>query len=217
MKFGQILVCCMTNISNMFLAECWRLETSSRLFYDFIKMTIQQDLAIFNGWHIPVLSFIHLFKKMKHWNRGLFGYWVIGAGCWIKKDLEASTSPPNCSKDYWKLLLLLISINWPVLVTSWAAVEKIYLEMHLVSWTNIHHDIKDLVNHGMVKNAKIWISWERKIIFLWNKNFFNLCSRWHTLRSYRFVVEVTFKACLKTVCIGECFYILVLVTPDCRC
>ena len=37
MKFGQILVCCMTNISNMFLAECWRLETSSRLFYYFIK------------------------------------------------------------------------------------------------------------------------------------------------------------------------------------
>ena len=55
MKFGQILVCCMTNISNMFLAECWRLETSSRLFYDFIKMTIQQDLVIFNGWHIPFL------------------------------------------------------------------------------------------------------------------------------------------------------------------
>ena len=47
--FGQIVMCCMTNIFNMFLAECWRLETSSRLFYDFIKMTIQQDLAIFNG------------------------------------------------------------------------------------------------------------------------------------------------------------------------
>ena len=39
-KFGQILVCCKTNISNMFLAQDWRLETSSRLFYDFIKMTI---------------------------------------------------------------------------------------------------------------------------------------------------------------------------------
>ena len=55
MKFGQIVVCYMTNISNMFLAECWRLETSSRLFYDFIKMAIQQDLAIFNGRHIPML------------------------------------------------------------------------------------------------------------------------------------------------------------------
>ena len=39
-KFGQKLVCCMTNISNMFLAECLRLETSSRLFYDFNKMII---------------------------------------------------------------------------------------------------------------------------------------------------------------------------------
>ena len=48
MKFGQMLVCCMTSISNMFLAgnwklenECWRLETSSRLFYDFIKIPTQ--------------------------------------------------------------------------------------------------------------------------------------------------------------------------------
>ena len=78
MKFGQILVCCMANISNMFLAECWRLETSSRLFYDFIKMTIQQDLIIFNG----------------------------------------------------------------------------YSKIHLVSCTNTHHDVTDLVNHGMVKNTK---------------------------------------------------------------
>ena len=39
-KFGQTLVCCKTNISNMFLAQDWRLETSSTLFYDFIKMTI---------------------------------------------------------------------------------------------------------------------------------------------------------------------------------
>ena len=34
-----ILACYMTNISNMFLAECWRLKTSSRLFSHFIKMT----------------------------------------------------------------------------------------------------------------------------------------------------------------------------------
>ena len=40
MKFGQILVYCMASILNMFLAQCWRLETSSRPFYDFIKMII---------------------------------------------------------------------------------------------------------------------------------------------------------------------------------
>ena len=66
MKFRQILVCSMTNFSNMFLAECWRLETSFRLFYDFIKMTIQQDLAIFNGRHTPFLIVLYSpFQKNK--------------------------------------------------------------------------------------------------------------------------------------------------------
>ena len=60
MKFGQILLC----ISSTFLAECWRLETSSRLFYDFVKITIQQDLAIFSGSHIPFLIVLYsLFQK----------------------------------------------------------------------------------------------------------------------------------------------------------
>ena len=55
MKFGQILVYLIANISNMSLAQCWRLETSSRPFYDFNKM------AIFNS-----LLFT-LSKKVKHW------------------------------------------------------------------------------------------------------------------------------------------------------
>ena len=58
MKFSQVLVCCMAIILNMFLAQCRRLETSSRPLYcfiemtiypDFIKMTIYPDLAIFNS------------------------------------------------------------------------------------------------------------------------------------------------------------------------
>ena len=44
MKLGQILVCFMTNILNMFLAHCWRLETSLKPFYNFIKMAILRDL-----------------------------------------------------------------------------------------------------------------------------------------------------------------------------
>ena len=40
MKYGQILVCYMKNISNRFLVVCWRLETSFRLLSDFIKMAI---------------------------------------------------------------------------------------------------------------------------------------------------------------------------------
>ena len=83
MKFGQILVCCMTNIPNMILAECRRLETSSKLFYDFNKMTIERDLDVFNGSHLPflIVPYSPFQKKMKQWNLDIIGYWVIGAGC----------------------------------------------------------------------------------------------------------------------------------------
>ena len=82
MKFGQILVCCMTNISNMFLAQNWRLKTSSSHFHDFIKLTIKQDLTILNSGHVQILivSYSPLFqikkkqKKKKHWNVNTTGY-----------------------------------------------------------------------------------------------------------------------------------------------
>ena len=41
---------------NMFLAQCWRMETSSNYFYDFIKMIINQDLATFNSQHLSFLN-----------------------------------------------------------------------------------------------------------------------------------------------------------------
>ena len=40
MKFGQILVCCMKNISNKFLAQFWNVKARSKRFYDFIKMAV---------------------------------------------------------------------------------------------------------------------------------------------------------------------------------
>ena len=69
---------------------------------------------------------------------------------------------------------------------------KIYSKISSISCTNIYHDATDLVNQGMVKNTKAWISWERNITFLQNKKFCNLCLRWHILRSYHFVAEVNF-------------------------
>ena len=71
-------------------------------------------------------------------------------------------------------------------------VQKIYSKMDTDSCTNTHHDITDLVNHGMVKSTKSWIPWEQNRTFLWNK-ILNLCLRWHILRSYRSVVGVNFK------------------------
>ena len=52
MKFGQILVCCMTNISNMFLVQCWTLEHSSR---SVINMTTQQGPAV-SVWLILIMT-----------------------------------------------------------------------------------------------------------------------------------------------------------------
>ena len=75
LKFGQMLVCCMTNISKMFLAQCCKLETTSRPLYDFIKMTIWSDAAIFNSWDLPFLNVPYLpFQKMKYWNLNIIGY-----------------------------------------------------------------------------------------------------------------------------------------------
>ena len=71
-------------------------------------------------------------------------------------------------------------------------VHKIYLKMHPVLCTN--RDVTDLVNNGMVKYTKAWISWERNGTFLPNKKNLNLCFIWHILRSYPFVAEVTFNS-----------------------
>ena len=91
-----------------------------------------------------------------------------------------------------KLLPLFVFINWPSLVSQWVLVQKIYSKVCPVSCTNTHHDVTDLVNNGMLKNTKTWISWEWNITFLRNEKVINMCLRWHILRSYSFVAEVTF-------------------------
>ena len=108
-------------------------------------------IVTFNILKCPLFTFS---KKMKHWNCDIIGYRVLGAGCLIEKNLELSPSPPDFSKDSWKLLPLLISIHWPSLVTSWVVVQKIYPKMHPVSCINTHHHITDFANNGMVKNTK---------------------------------------------------------------
>ena len=81
-KFGQILVYRITYISNMFLAQCWRLKTSFRTFHDSDEMTTYQDLSICPSWYLPFLILPYSpFQKMKHWKLDKIGYWVIGAGC----------------------------------------------------------------------------------------------------------------------------------------
>ena len=47
-------------------------------------------------------------------NIDIIGWGVIWAGYYIEKNVEPSPSLPNCLKDSWKLLPLLVAINWPV-------------------------------------------------------------------------------------------------------
>ena len=103
-------------------------------------------------------------------------------------------------ENYWPCLYLFTGQIW------WLhdVVQKIYPKMYPVSCTNTHHDVTYLGNHRMVKNTKTWISWKQNITFLRNKKIFNLCLRWHTLRIYHFVVEVTFKQ-IKTDIFVKCW------------
>ena len=49
-------------------------------------------------------------------------------------------------------------------------------KMDPVSFTNAHHDVTDLVNHGIVKHVRTGTSWEQNVTFLWNKKFLTCTS-----------------------------------------
>ena len=118
MKLGQILVCCLTNISNMFLAQSWGLETSSRPFYGFIKTTIGRDLAIFNSWHLPflIVPYSHIQKNetLESWHNRLL------SNLSRLLNWEEPGTWPQSSKLF-KIILKIIALtyiyNWPSLVT----------------------------------------------------------------------------------------------------
>ena len=55
----------MINISNIFLVQFWRLQASSKPFYNSSKINLQQDMLIFNNWYFPFLIFsVHLLKRV---------------------------------------------------------------------------------------------------------------------------------------------------------
>ena len=152
---GQILVCCMTNISNI-LTQCWRLETSSRPFYDFITMTIYDDPAILKCWLLSFSIFPYSgFQKretQESWHN-----WLL-SNC----SRLLNWKGPETSSQSSKLLRRLFSTNCsPCLHLLaghvWWLNElwfKRYIQKCTVSCTNTHHDITNLANHGMVKTTK---------------------------------------------------------------
>ena len=106
-KFVLMLVCCMTNISNMFLVYCWRLETSSRLFYDIIKMTIWRESVIFNSWHLTFWTVPYRpFQKnetLESWHNWLQSNWRRLLNLKKSKTLPQSS---KLSKRFLKIIVL---------------------------------------------------------------------------------------------------------------
>ena len=161
MEFGQILVCCM---KNRFLG-CWRLQTSSRLFYGFVKMTIYQHLAIFNGLHLQfsIVSDSPFQKNepVEHWYN-----WLLSNFSRLLNWKEPGTYPQ--SSKYFKGLRKIIALSYifqlnKSSVSMSCGSKDIYLKLRSFAYTD--HDTTDLLNHGNVKNAKTWIHWEWNITF----------------------------------------------------
>ena len=89
------------------------------------------------------------------------------------KDMELSPSSPNCSKDSWKLLLLLKSINCSSLVTWWVVIQKCILSHVLILMTSQICQIM-----GWLKIQKLEYH-ENRTTFLRSEKILNLCFRWH--------------------------------------
>ena len=79
MKFDQILVQLMTNISNSFSALLPTLETSSRPSHDFHKIAVQCNLLISSGWRLLFLiAFVHTFQRINKLAITVFYLWLVG-------------------------------------------------------------------------------------------------------------------------------------------
>ena len=136
---------------------------------------------------MPIICLFLKIETLESWDNWLLSNWSRFLN-W--KDLELSTSPPNCSKDSRKVFALVFVCQLAKFDDLMSCGSKDILKKCTVSCTTTHHDITDLVIHGVFENTKNWILWEQNITFLWNKKVLNLFLRWHILRSYLFVVQV---------------------------
>ena len=122
--------------------------TSPRPFYDFIKMTILRDLAIFNTWHLLFLNVSYsLFQKnetLESWYNLLLSYW----------SRLLNWKGPGTQPQFSEMLKQFPEIYCPCLYLSFGQVwwlnELLFkkcIQKCTVSCANSHHDTSDLVNH----------------------------------------------------------------------
>ena len=167
-------------------------------FYDFVKMETYQDLAIINTWYLQFLIVPYLlFQKngtLESWHN-----WLLSNQSRFLNWKGPGTYPESSRlfKRFLKITVLAflykyicIYIYIYILAGQVWWLNELWLKRYIqnasclmCSCANTHCDVIDLVNHGMVKNTKIWISWERNMTILWNKKILNLCLKWNILKS----------------------------------
>ena len=154
---------------------------------------------------MSLFTFFTLFtQKMKHWNLDI--NWLLST--WRRllnwKGPGPYARSSKLFKRFLKIFALVYIYELAKYVDLMSCGSKDVFKKASHALTDTHHDVTDLVNRGMVKNTKIWISWDQNITFLWNKKILDLCLKLDILRIYRFVVEVTFKK-LNHVIVGADF------------
>ena len=77
-----------------------------------------------------------------------------------------SIQPCGCPK-------MIVSFATPPKTPSWNWCPQIFsgsdTETCTVSCSNAHHDVSDLVNYWVVKNAKSWLSWTEDDFYMKQK------------------------------------------------
>ena len=92
-------------------------------------------------------------------------------------------------------------------------VQKMYSERLPVSCSSTCHDFIYFGNHEMVKNAKTWLSWEQKIIFLKNQNILNLCLFLHFWEHFFSRTPSSSQYIYIYVLLWKCFFFLKTKVP----
>ena len=85
---------------------------------------------------------------MKQWNLDIIDYWVTGTGCYI--DTYAQSS--KLFERFLKIIALAYIYQLAKFGDLMSCGLKETLKKAPCLMYNTHHDVTDLVNHGMVKS-----------------------------------------------------------------
>ena len=88
-------------------------------------------IPIFNSWHLPFLNVCYSpYKKKETLESSL--NWLLSNWSRLLNWKTPGPSSPNCSRDFWKLLSMFISIKWQSVMTKWVVdiFKKDIFKMH---------------------------------------------------------------------------------------